>query len=81
MRKPFLERLGHAWLFCDGATGTVLQAKGLKGGELPETWNLTRKDDVYDLYCGYLKAGSDIINANTFGANLLKYPDPGYLEP
>jgi len=80
LRKPFLERLGHAWLFCDGATGTVLQAKGLKGGELPETWNLTRKDDVYDLYCGYLKAGSDIINANTFGANLLKYPDPGYLE-
>ncbi len=80
MRKPFLERLGHVWLFCDGATGTVLQAKGLKGGELPETWNLTRKDDVYDLYCGYLKAGSDIINANTFGANLLKYPDPGYLE-
>ncbi|MDD5849583.1 MAG: homocysteine S-methyltransferase family protein [Firmicutes bacterium] len=80
MRKPFLQRLGHEWLFCDGATGTVLQAKGLKGGELPETWNLARPDDIYDLYCGYLKAGSDIINANTFGANLLKYPDPGYLK-
>ena len=29
-------RLGKEWLFCDGGTGTILQEKGLKGGELPE---------------------------------------------
>lgn len=67
-------------MFCDGGTGTILQAKGLRGGELPETWNLTHQKDIYDLYCGYLRAGSTIFNANTFGANLLKYPDPENLE-
>ena len=40
--KGFLERLGKERLYCDGGTGSVLQAKGLKGGELPERWNLTR---------------------------------------
>ncbi|MDO5131918.1 MAG: homocysteine S-methyltransferase family protein [Eubacteriales bacterium] len=73
-RKPLLERLGKEWLFFDGGTGSVLQQKGLKGGELPETWNLTRPEDIIDLHCSYLKAGCDIFNTNTFGANALKYP-------
>ncbi len=72
--KPLKERLGKEWLFCDGAAGTILQAKNLKGGELPETWNLTRPDDILDLYCGYLNVGSNIFNTNTFGANSLKFP-------
>lgn len=75
MRKAFRERLGHEWLFCDGAAGTQLQAKGLKGGELPETWNISRKEDILDLYRGYLRAGANIFNTNTFGANALKFPD------
>lgn len=75
MRKPLLERLGREWLFCDGASGTVLQSMGLQPGELPETWNLTHPDRMKELYSGYLKAGSHIFNTNTFGANRLKYPD------
>ena len=73
-RKPLLERLGREWLFFDGGTGTILQEKGLQGGELPETWNLSRPEDIIDLHCGYLEAGCDIFNTNTFGANALKYP-------
>ena len=76
IRKPFLERLGKEWLFFDGGTGTILQEKGLKGGELPERWNLTRPEDIIDLHCGYLQAGCDIFNTNTFGANALKFPGP-----
>ncbi len=75
MRKNLRERLGREWLFFDGGTGTILQEKGLKPGELPETWNLSHEDAIYDLYMGYLKAGSNIFNTNTFGANALKYPD------
>ncbi len=71
----FLERLGREWLFCDGGTGTVLQEKGLKAGELPELWNLTHPEEIVALHRAYLEAGSDIINTNTFGANALKYPD------
>ena len=76
-RRPLLERLGKEWLFFDGGTGTILQEKGLKGGELPERWNLSRPEDIIDLHCGYLKAGCDIFNTNTFGANALKFPGPG----
>ena len=70
-----LDKLGKEWLFCDGGMGTILQAKGLAGGELPETWNLKRPRDILDLHCAYLEAGADIFNTNTFGANALKYPD------
>ena len=79
-RRPLLERLGKEWLFFDGGTGTILQEKGLQGGELPERWNLTRPEDIIDLHCGYLRAGCDIFNTNTFGANALKFPEPGELQ-
>ena len=46
---------------------------GLKGGELPETWNLTRPDDIRALNRGYFEAGSNIVNTNTFGANRFKF--------
>ncbi len=69
------DRLGKEWLFCDGGMGTILQARGLAGGELPETWNIKRPGDILDLHCAYLEAGADIFNTNTFGANALKYPD------
>ena len=75
MRPDLREKLGKEWIFCDGATGTYLQSRGLKGGELPELWNLAHPDVITDLYTGFLRAGSNIINANTFGANILKYPD------
>lgn len=75
MRRDLRQRLGREWLFCDGGSGTILQGKGLAGGELPEGWNLKRPEDVIDLYSGYLLAGCDIFNTNTFGANRLKYPD------
>jgi 5-methyltetrahydrofolate--homocysteine methyltransferase len=77
VRRPLLQRLGKEWLFFDGGTGSILQEKGLKGGELPERWNLTRPEDIIDLHCGYLQAGCDIFNTNTFGANALKFPGPG----
>ena len=75
MRKDLRERLGKEWLVFDGGTGTILQSRGLRGGELPETWNLRRPEDIIDLHCGYLRAGCDIFNTNTFGANALKFPD------
>lgn len=73
--KPILERLNKEWLFCDGGSGTILQKKGLRTGELPESWNLTHPEEIRDLYSGYLNAGCDIFNTNTFGANRLHYPD------
>ena len=66
-------------LFCDGGMGSLLQAQGLKPGELPETWNLTRRDVLISIHRSYLEAGADIMTTNTFGANGLKFKDD--LEP
>ena len=72
------ERLGKELLFFDGGTGTLLQEKGLKPGELPETWNVEHAEDVVSIHRQYFEAGSDIVLANTFGANALKYTDSKY---
>ena len=67
------EELGRRIIFFDGGLGSLLQERGLKPGELPETWNLTRPEVLYDIHRAYLDAEADIILANTFGANGFKY--------
>lgn len=70
-----LDRLGKELLFFDGGMGTLLQAAGLKPGELPESWNISHADTVVDIHKSYIEAGSDIVLTNTFGANALKFHD------
>ena len=60
-------------LYLDGGMGTLLQAEGLKPGELPEMWNLTKPEIIKKIHRDYYDAGSNIVNTNTFGANLLKF--------
>lgn len=45
----------------------------LRAGELPEQLNITDPDRVFSIHKAYADAGADIITANTFGANRLKY--------
>lgn len=70
--KDFKARLGNEILFFDGAMGTMLQNRGLTSGELPEMWNITHSEDIYEIHKSYVDAGADIISTNTFGANPLK---------
>lgn len=72
------EKLGKELLFFDGGMGTLLQAKGLAPGELPETWNLLHPEAIREIHQSYIEAGSDIVLTNTFGANALKFHDEGY---
>ena len=74
----FLSEFGKKRLFFDGAMGTMLQQKGLAGGEIPELWNIRRFDDVKDVHSQYLLSGADIIETNTFGANSIKLKDTGF---
>jgi 5-methyltetrahydrofolate--homocysteine methyltransferase len=55
----------------DGAWGTQLQARGLPVGSPPELWNVENPAAVSEVASGYVAAGSDVILANTFGANRL----------
>lgn len=56
----------------DGAMGTMLQKGGMKAGEIPELINITQPEMITDIHRKYIEAGSDIIYANTFGANRKK---------
>lgn len=70
--NPLLqELLARAPLVTDGALGTQLQARGLETGECPDAWNLSHPDQVEEVACAYVEAGSDIILTNTFRANRL----------
>lgn len=62
-------------LFFDGAMGTMLQMNGLKLGEMPELLNINNPSVVTDIHRQFLAAGSDVITANTFGANRLKFKE------
>ncbi|MCG8307892.1 MAG: homocysteine S-methyltransferase family protein [Cytophagales bacterium] len=64
-------------LISDGAWGTFLQEKGLQPGECPELWNITRPDDVFDIAKGYIEAGSDMIETNSFGGSKFKLANYG----
>ncbi len=69
----FKEKFGNEILFFDGAMGTMLQKNGLKTGELPENMNITNPEILLKIHKEYLDAGCNIITANTFGANGLKF--------
>lgn len=69
----FKERLGREMLFFDGAMGTQIQALGITYEGSPEDLNVTQPEAIYSIHKKYLDAGADIILANTFGANRVKY--------
>jgi 5-methyltetrahydrofolate--homocysteine methyltransferase len=72
MKRIKDEVLSGRLLVSDGAWGTFLHQKGLKPGECPEYWNLTRPEDVLDIAASYIKAGADMIETNSFGGNRFK---------
>ena len=73
-----LDRLGKEILFFDGGMGSLLQKEGLLPGELPELWNFKQSDIVKKIHQSYFEAGSDIVLANTFGANPIKFHSTEY---
>lgn len=68
-----IDYINNNIIYLDGGMGTLLQANGLGVGELPELWNITHPDIITKIHKDYFDAGSNIVNANTFGANLLKF--------
>jgi len=64
-------------LVADGAWGTALQSRGLEGGDCPELWNVEHPELVLEVASSYIKAGSNIIETNTFGGNRYKLEHHG----
>ena len=52
--------------------GTMIQASGVTDYKIPEELNFTHPDVIKNIHLQYLKAGSDFITTNTFGATPIK---------
>ena len=68
-----LQYLKNHIVYLDGGMGTLLQARGLRAGEMPERWNLSHAEEIVAIHKAYFDAGSNVVNTNTFGANILKF--------
>src|SRR3990167_10985379 len=68
----FIEALDSRVLVCDGAMGTMLYAKGVFINKSFDALNVTQPDLVAEVHLEYVRAGADIIETNTFGANRIK---------
>lgn len=60
--------------------GTMLYAKGIFLNRSFDELNLTQPDVVAEVHQAYVRAGSDVIETNTFGANRIKLGTFGLAE-
>lgn len=72
-----MERVRTRGLVLDGALGTQLMARGFKGDEAAEAWNLDHPEVIRSIHRAYFEAGSDVATANTFGATEFKLKKTG----
>jgi methionine synthase / methylenetetrahydrofolate reductase(NADPH) len=78
--RPFLEAIEERVLLCDGAMGTMLYSKGVFLNRSFDGMNLTQPDLVAEVHQGYLRAGADVLETNTFGANHVKLGNFGLAD-
>ena len=79
MTLSFRERLEQGPILGDGAMGTQLYSRGVDVRPLDRA-NLTNPDVVKAIHLEYLQAGSEVIQANTFGANIVRLGAEGVAE-
>jgi homocysteine S-methyltransferase len=68
---------GQRTVLCDGAMGTALYARGVFINRCYDELNLSQPDLVRAVHEDYLKAGAEIIETNTFGANAFRLERAG----
>ncbi|MDY4693890.1 MAG: homocysteine S-methyltransferase family protein [Blautia sp.] len=69
MTKEEFQKLSDNIILLDGATGSNLMAAGMPRGTCTESWILEHKEVLQNLQKAYVKAGSQIVYAPTFGGN------------
>ena len=77
MKPDFIEYLHNKILLGDGAIGTYLYSKGIELGKDIERLNISEPDLIYSIHEEYIRAGSQLIETNTFGANRVKLEASG----
>ncbi len=72
--REFLKSQVEAGLpvFFDGGIGTMIQKTGYTDYDIPEDISIEKPEIIEDIHKAYLRAGANVITANTFGALPLK---------
>jgi homocysteine S-methyltransferase len=78
--RRFLDEMQERVFVCDGAMGTMLYSKGIPITSCFEEMNLSMPSLVKEVHEGYRKAGAEILEANTFGANRRRLSSYGLEE-
>jgi 5-methyltetrahydrofolate--homocysteine methyltransferase len=61
----------------DGGFGTELIRRGFPQGACPETWNVEKPEVIQTIHLSYFEAGSDAVEANSFGGSPIKLASHG----
>ena len=77
MAHPLLERLSRGLILSDGAMGTMLYDRGVSFEHCFEELNRSNPSLVQDIHLAYIRAGSELIETNTFGANRVRLASYG----
>jgi methionine synthase I (cobalamin-dependent)/5,10-methylenetetrahydrofolate reductase len=70
--RPLIEAITSGPLVVDGAMGTQLYERGVLYSACFEELNVSRPELVLKVHEDYLRAGAQVIETNTFGANALR---------
>ena len=70
--KSLAQRLTEGVVLGDGAMGTMLYHQGVFINTCFDALNLSHPELVASVHDGYVNAGVDFIETNTFGANAIK---------
>jgi methionine synthase I (cobalamin-dependent)/5,10-methylenetetrahydrofolate reductase len=76
----FKDALLHRVLVADGAMGTALYAKGIFLNRCYDELNLSVPALIRDIHQEYVRAGAEIIETNTYGANRKRLAAFGFAE-
>jgi homocysteine S-methyltransferase len=77
MAAKLLEALAHGPLVVDGAMGTQLYERGVLFSACFEELGLSRPELVRKVHEDYIRAGAQVLETNTFGANAMRLEKHG----
>jgi len=78
--EEFREQLARRAMVADGAMGTMLYSRGVFINRCFDELNVSAPDMVRQIHQEYVKAGAEILETNTFGANRMRLAAFGLAE-
>src|SRR2546427_3970843 len=80
LSHPFLKRLEQGVVLADGAMGTLLYERGITFDRSFDLLNLQEPALVQSIHRDYIRAGAELIETNTFGANRVRLAAHGEVQ-